>query len=154
MPLRGITAAEMIAILHIRPQRPDIRAAARHPAFAAAPAPKDMATLRAWVLALLRFAVTLENADRLVALAAAAELDRVGSDASTFRYFTRASVCVCAAIADPGPPASAATLQHHLACIDDPRLQRAFAAALDIRIEKKRAAKAAKAVDLWKGLGR
>jgi len=34
-------------------------------------------TLRAWQLALLRFAVTLDNADRLAVLAIAAEMDRL-----------------------------------------------------------------------------
>jgi hypothetical protein len=35
-------------------------------------------TLRAWQLAILRFAVTLDNADRLAVLAIASEIDRLG----------------------------------------------------------------------------
>lgn len=113
---------------------------------------RRLATLRAWLLALLRFAVTLQDGDRMMALAAAAELDRTGDSPAAFRFFSRASVSVCMAIAAPEQSASAAVLQQHLARIDDPRLQRAFAAALDIKIDKKRAAKPAKVVDLWKGL--
>jgi hypothetical protein len=35
-------------------------------------------TLRAWQLAMLRFAVTLDNADRLAVMAIANEIDRLG----------------------------------------------------------------------------
>jgi hypothetical protein len=35
-------------------------------------------TLRAWQLAILRFAVTLDNADRLAVMAIANEIDRLG----------------------------------------------------------------------------
>ena len=37
-------------------------------------------TLRAWQLAILRFAVTLDNADRLAIMAIASEIDRLGPD--------------------------------------------------------------------------
>jgi hypothetical protein len=39
----------------------------------------DARTLRAWHLALLRFAVTLDNADRLAVLMIAAEIDGLGA---------------------------------------------------------------------------
>ena len=59
-------------------------------------------TLRAWQLAILRFAVTLDNADRLAVLMIAAELDRLGSaDAMTrpdFSFFRKTSAELCAAI--------------------------------------------------------
>jgi hypothetical protein len=118
---------------------------------------RNAATLQAWLLALLRFAVTLEQTDRIVVLAAAAELDRPNpGDAHTpaFRFFYRASIAVCAAIVDPTPPGNAAVLQHHLAQITDPRLQRAFAAALEIKPSKKPQAmkRPARRFDLWKGL--
>lgn len=115
------------------------------------------ATLRAWLLALLRFALTLDPVDRTVALAAAAELDRPQAGdphAPAFRFFYRASVAVSAAIVDPATPASIELLQDHLARIDDPRLRRAFAAALDIKPRKKgrTAKRPARRFDLWKGL--
>jgi hypothetical protein len=144
-----------------RTERRRARGADRHrvaPANAALDS-REAATLRAWLLSLLRFAVTLETGDRIMALAAAAELDKARRDnaaASGFRFFTRASVQLCAAIAEPARPTSAAVIQAHLARIADPRLQRTFAAALDTKLEKKkRASKClAKSVDLWKGLGR
>src|SRR6267378_852492 len=37
-------------------------------------------TLRAWQLAILRFAVTLDNADRLAIMAIAREIDRLGPE--------------------------------------------------------------------------
>ncbi|MEH2475028.1 hypothetical protein V1281_003796 [Nitrobacteraceae bacterium AZCC 2161] len=123
------------------------------------PDSREATTLRAWLLSLLRFAVTLEASDRIMVLAAATELDRQSRDnarASAFRFFTRASLQLCDAITEPALPTSPAVIQAHLARIVDPRLQRAFAAALDTKLEKKkRASKCpAKTVDLWKGLGR
>jgi hypothetical protein len=38
-------------------------------------------TLRAWQLAILRFAVTLDNADRLTVMAIASEIDKLGPPA-------------------------------------------------------------------------
>jgi hypothetical protein len=52
-------------------------------------------TLDAWQLATLRFAVTLDNADRLGVLAIANEIDRLGrqnEQASNFGFFRRNAV--------------------------------------------------------------
>ena len=47
-------------------------------------------TLRAWQLAILRFAVTLDNADRLAVMAIAGEIDRLGHDEQTgFQLFSQ-----------------------------------------------------------------
>jgi hypothetical protein len=118
---------------------------------------RDAATLRAWLLALLRFAVTHDEPDRIVALAAAAELDRpdaAPASAPAHRFFYRTSVTVCAAICAPDLPASEAALQAHLERVTDPRLQRAFAAAVDIELAKPKPAarRAATPPDLWRGL--
>jgi hypothetical protein len=89
-------------------------------------------TLLAWQLALLRFAVTLDDSDRLAVLAAAGEIDRLGLNGgreSDFRFFRRTSVELCAAISDPDK-AGAPCLQQYLARIDDERLKRSFAAAI------------------------
>lgn len=113
--------------------------------------------LRAWQLALLRFAVTQDNADRLALLAIAAELDAPGvrpRAQPAFSFFRQASNRLCHAIAHPLHPGNDAVLQGHLKRTDDERLKRALAAALAIE------APCAKFVtapvkpkrDLWSGL--
>ena len=90
-------------------------------------------TLRAWQLAMLRFAVTLDNADRLAVMAIASEIDRLGPEQDgkpDFGFFRRTSAELCAAILRPNE-LSAAILRQYLARIDDDRLQRAFAAAIE-----------------------
>ena len=60
--------------------------------------------LCAWQLALLRFAITMDNADRLAVLAIAAELDAAGTRPSArpaFKFFYNASTELCHAIANP-----------------------------------------------------
>ena len=62
-------------------------------------------TLRAWHLALLRFAVTREVSDMQAAWAIAAELDRLGTrdrDSATFGFFRRTTQELCAALLQPG----------------------------------------------------
>ena len=113
-------------------------------------------TLRAWQLALLRFAVTLDNADRLAVLAIAAEMDRLhpardGNPA--FGFFRRTSAELCAAILQPNEHSST-LLRQYLARIDDERLRRAFAAAIEA--DQPRVASTSKSIrrdtGLWRGL--
>jgi hypothetical protein len=90
-------------------------------------------TLRAWQLAILRFAVTLDNADRLAVLMIASEIDRLDprQDGNPdFSFFRRTSAELCAAILRPNELASA-VLRQYLARIDDDRLKRVFAAAIE-----------------------
>jgi hypothetical protein len=90
-------------------------------------------TLRAWHLAILRYAVTLDNADRLAVLRIAREIDGLyprQEGNADFEFFRRTSAELCAAIVQPNERASA-LLQQYLARIDDDRLKRAFAAAID-----------------------
>jgi hypothetical protein len=90
--------------------------------------------IRNWLLALLRFAVTRESADRLAVLAAAAELDASGAKASaTPRFFNRTSKEVCEAILAAGDQHALDVLRQHAERIDDPRLRRAFEAAVDLK---------------------
>jgi hypothetical protein len=92
-------------------------------------------TLRAWHLAILRYAVTLDNADRLAVLRIAREIDGLHprQDGSTdFEFFRRTSAELCAAIVQADERASA-VLQQYLTRIDDDRLKRTFAAAIDAR---------------------
>ena len=85
-------------------------------------------TLLAWQLALLRFAVTLADDDKVAVLAAASEIDRRGLE-SDFRFFRRISARLCASISDSSK-VSLPILQQYLAQIDDERLRRSFAAAI------------------------
>jgi hypothetical protein len=90
-------------------------------------------TLRAWQLAILRFAVTLDNADRLAVMAIANEIDRLGSQHDgkpDFNFFRRTSAELCAAILRPNE-LTATVLRQYLARIDDDRLRRVFAAAIE-----------------------
>ncbi|KYH01346.1 hypothetical protein [Bradyrhizobium sp. DOA1] len=90
--------------------------------------------LRAWQLALLRFAVTLDQADRLNVAAIAAELDRLGGRRSaddTLHFFRRTSSRLCAAIGGQLQGADA-TLECFCKQIEEPRLRLAFAAAIGL----------------------
>jgi hypothetical protein len=90
-------------------------------------------TLRAWQLAILRFAVTLDNADRLAIMAIAREIDRLGPERDgkpDFGFFRRTSAELCAAILQPNE-LTATLLHQYLARIDDGRLKRAFAGAIE-----------------------
>ena len=87
-------------------------------------------TLRAWRLAMLRFAVTLDNADRLAVMAIASEIDRLGCQHDgkpDFGFFRRTSAELCATILQPNE-FTPAVLRQYLVRIDDDRLKRVFAA--------------------------
>jgi hypothetical protein len=88
-----------------------------------------------WLLAILRFAVTLEQADRTTVLAIADEMDRSGFrvDNTAFAFFARTSTALCNAIANKDDPQRIAIFRRHLSKIDDRRLRRALAAAIDPR---------------------
>jgi hypothetical protein len=86
--------------------------------------------IRDWLLLLLRFAVTRESGDRLAVLTAAHELDASGPAAP--RFFNRTTKEVCEAILAPGDQHSRDVLRRHAERIEDPRLRRAFEAALDL----------------------
>jgi len=113
-------------------------------------------TLRAWQLAILRFAVTLDNADRLAVLMIAAELDGVSpkrDNKPEFSFFRKTSAELCAAISRPNE-LTPTVLRQYLGRIDDDRLRRIFAAAMEANQPK--APSAGKPVrrdnGLWKGL--
>ena len=111
-------------------------------------------TLRAWQLAILRFAVTLDNADRLAVLMIAAELDGPGpkrDNTPEFRFFRKTSADLCAAILRPNELTSS-VLRQYLARIDDDRLRRIFAAAMETHQPKPSSKPAKRGNGLWKGL--
>ena len=113
-------------------------------------------TLRAWHLAILRYAVTLDNADRLAVVRIAGEIDRLDrphDGSADFEFFRRTSLALCAAILQPSKRTSA-ILQQYLARIEDDRLKRAIAAAIDAG--RPAVSPVRKPIgrgnDLWKGL--
>jgi hypothetical protein len=87
-----------------------------------------------WLLAIVRFAITLAPADRQTVLVIAQEMDGLGflPGRSSFSYFVRTSTDVCRAIADRDDPRRTAILRRHLATIGDRRLRRTTAAAIDL----------------------
>ena len=90
--------------------------------------------VRDWLLAIVRFAITLESVDRQTVLAVAQEMDGLGflPGRSCFSYFVRTSTDLCRAIADRDDPGRTATLRRHLAAIADRRLRQTTAAAVDL----------------------
>ena len=92
------------------------------------------ARIREWLLLLLRFAVTREAKDRAAVYAMADEIDSVGLSwrPAAPSFFRRTSHELCEAILG-NEPNRHAVLARHLARIDDPRLKRAFQAAVDLR---------------------
>jgi hypothetical protein len=71
--------------------------------------------------------------DRLAALTAADELDAsAATGRGAPRFFSRTTKEVCEAILAPGDPHSHDALRRHADRIEDPRLRRAFEAAVDL----------------------
>ncbi|MCP3402553.1 hypothetical protein [Bradyrhizobium sp. CCGB20] len=89
--------------------------------------------LRAWQLALLRFAVTLDDCDRVNVVALAGELDRLDrrNADDSLHFFRRSSSRLCAAIRGEGENATA-VLDRFCGEINEPRLRLAFASAAGI----------------------
>lgn len=112
--------------------------------------------IRAWHLAILRFAVTLDDADRLGVFAIAAGIDRLGGSCGAerqFGFFRKTSRELCASILRRNQAADA-TLRQYLADIDDTRLKRVFAAAIAIEQPDTAAVKRRSRPEkkLWRGL--
>jgi hypothetical protein len=112
--------------------------------------------LRAWHLAILRYAVTQDNADRLAVFRIAHEIDSLEpeqDDRADFDFFRRTSADLCASMLQPNAGTSV-ILQQYLARIDDERLKRALVAATGA--SETAVLPAGRAVrrgnDLWKGL--
>jgi hypothetical protein len=91
--------------------------------------------VREWLLLLLRFAITRAPTDQSAALAMADELDsldpRWRPTAPTF--FARTSNEVCQAILMAGNRRANQVLEKHAKRIQEPRLRRAFRAAVGLK---------------------
>ncbi|GEC55296.1 hypothetical protein ABIF38_002716 [Bradyrhizobium japonicum] len=110
--------------------------------------------LRAWQLAVLRFAVTLDDDDRMHALGVAGEVDRLGGAADdAFHFFRRTTAELCAAISGQSVDQEA-VIRRFLAQIDNVRLKRAVEAAIanDRTPPKLVASRVKPGPDLWRGL--
>jgi hypothetical protein len=112
--------------------------------------------LRRWLFAILRFAITLNQADRAAVLAVAAEMDSAGSTAGHggFAFFGRTSVQLCDAMIARNCPENIATFRVFLGRIDHLPLRRAFAAVLDIKPSRpdRRDLLRRSRENLWQGL--
>src|ERR1700759_1277790 len=111
--------------------------------------------LRAWHLAILRFAVTRDNADRLAVLAVAREIDGLGrsQQSPSFGFFRNTSSELSAAILDRDEAADK-TLRRYLGQIDEAPLGRAIGAALEIELSTRATEKRRSRItsSLWQGL--
>jgi hypothetical protein len=90
--------------------------------------------LQEWLFLLLRYAVTRESSDRWAVLAMADELDSLGVQwrPGAPRFFHRTAYEVCEAIIADRTRHTTSVLRKHAMRIDNPRLRRAFAAAVDL----------------------
>jgi hypothetical protein len=90
--------------------------------------------LRAWQLALLRFALTLDNVDRMNVMAIAKEMDRGGrtrEDRTEFSFFHKTSADLVTSILRQNDSGDA-ILRQYLARIEDIRVKRAFASVIEM----------------------
>jgi hypothetical protein len=118
--------------------------------------------IRDWLLALLRYAVTLHDADKSAVLLIAEEIDKLGSRAEeppAFKFFRRTSFELCSAILDAQNSKKSAVLHLHLERIDDCRLRRALEAAIEFGDNSQIVSSVNKirkrgSQGLWKGLRR
>jgi hypothetical protein len=87
-----------------------------------------------WLLAIVRFAITHDEADKQPISSIAQEMDGLGylPGRSSFTYFVRTSGELCRAIADRNDPERTAILRRHLGKIADRRLRQVTAAAFDL----------------------
>lgn len=110
--------------------------------------------IREWLLLLLRFAITRDPKDEAAVIAMADEMDALGLQwrPSAPSFFRRTSSEVCEMVIALDDPRRATILKRHIARIDDPRLRRAFQAAVDIERGSSTAAYEEKRRDLWAGL--
>ncbi len=110
--------------------------------------------IREWLLLVLRFAITCDPKDQAAAFAMADEIDALGyqSRPSAPTFFRRASGEVCEAINALEDPRRITILKKHIARIDDPRLRRAFQAAVDLERGSRPAATEHKHQHFWAGM--
>jgi len=138
------------------PTIPSIPAGDSAPMGNAADEKRQARNVRDWLLAILRYAVTLEQSDRAAVTTIAEDLDGAGSKRGRtgFCFFSRTSSEFCSAIANRNDPQAANALAHHLRLIDNLRLRRALDAAIGDAppTATPRLPKRSNLEGLWKGL--
>jgi hypothetical protein len=109
-----------------------------------------------WLLTILRFAVTRDEADLVCVLEIAREIDRLGSGTgeASFSFFVRTSADICNTIVDDQDSKRQTTLRRYFNRIDDYRLRAALEAATECHSAIRPTPKATKRnrEDLWRGL--
>ena len=110
--------------------------------------------VRVWQLAILRFVITRDDGDRMQALAVAGEIDRSGGRSDDgFHFFRRTTAELCKALSGHLAQAEA-VIQRFQTQIDDPRLRRAFEAAVANELVPRKIVRSRikTGEDLWKGM--
>jgi hypothetical protein len=110
--------------------------------------------LEDWLLALLRYAITRHEADRIAVHTLAKDMDALGGRFSVpgFDFFCRSSQRLCDAI-ESGDPQAHADIEQFLKRIESTRLRHAFEAVLDLKSEApKTQCQTQSRAWLWKGL--
>jgi hypothetical protein len=112
--------------------------------------------IRDWLLAILRYAVTLDPSDAAAATTMAEGLDGAGTrrGRAGFRFFTTTGSRVCNAIVNRVDPQASSTLEQFLRLIDHPRLRRALEEAIGDETAVPPILKRRRHAELWKGLRR
>jgi hypothetical protein len=112
--------------------------------------------IKNWLLALLRFAVTHDETDRICVIEMARDLDcqNSGTPGASFSYFDRITAEICNVIVADQNARRQAILLRLFNHIDDCRLRRALEAATECRPSGSTQKKAVKhrREHLWKGL--
>jgi hypothetical protein len=98
-----------------------------------AAAQHELQKVMRWLLAILRFAVTLDPNDQAAILIMAQQMDRLGSRSAgaKFAFFARTSSEFCDVFAGSGNPEKTDALRRYVAKIDNARLRCALEAVLD-----------------------
>lgn len=122
----------------------------------ATPEQRQREKITDWLLAVLRFAITRGDADRVSLLAMASELDRpqLTADTGSFAFFRTTTIQLCAAIADKHSDQRVKILRRHFNHIGNLRLRAALEAATGLK-EADHAPASSSRHDrayLWKGL--
>jgi hypothetical protein len=116
----------------------------------------ELERIENWLLAILRFAITQDETDRIAMMAAAANMDRPGkhSTQSDFSFFVRTSKEISDLIAGNNSSAKIAALRQCVRETGNERLWRALEAVLEIARPATEPPKRRHqyADDLWRGL--